>query len=167
VHSALHIIGKRGYELLIDLGIGKAGQFSKMIRAQPMFEVVTEPQLNILTYRYVPEIAKTIFSHGTPEQRWQANDILSELTESVQKEQRTAGKTFVSRTRLESAAHNGQMLTVFRVVLANPLTTRQILTAVLEEQSEYGARLSVLEGHAARLEAIALAMPQVSLATGG
>jgi len=167
VHSALHIIGKRGYELLIDLGIGKAGQFSKMIRAQALFDVVTEPQLNILTYRYVPEIAQTIFNHGTPEQRWQANDILSDLTESIQKEQRTAGKTFVSRTRLESAAHHGQMLTVFRVVLANPLTTRQILTAVLDEQSEYGAKLCALEGHAARLEAIALAIPPGSLATGG
>ena len=158
VHSALHIIGKRGYELLIDLGIGKAGQFSKMIRALPDFEVVTEPQLNILTYRYVPEIAQTIFQHATKEQRAEANEILSDLTESIQKEQRTAGKTFVSRTRLESAAHGGQMLTVFRVVLANPLTTRQILAAVLEEQTQYGAELCLTEGHGARLQGIIDAM---------
>ena len=158
VHSALHIIGKRGYELLIDLGIGKAGQFSKMIRSLPDFEVVTEPQLNILTYRYVPEIAQTIFQHGSKEQCAEANEILSDLTESIQKEQRTAGKTFVSRTRLESAAHGGQMLTVFRVVLANPLTTRQILAAVLEEQTQYGAELCLTEGHGARLQIIIDAM---------
>jgi len=141
VHSALHIIGKRGYELLIDLGIGKAGQFAKMITATQCFEVVTEPQTNILTYRYVPAVAKPIFTHGTDEQKRAANELLSELTESVQKEQRTAGKTFVSRTRLESAAQGGQLLTVFRVVLANPLTTRQILADVLEEQTGYGERL--------------------------
>ncbi|MBM4253765.1 MAG: putative pyridoxal-dependent aspartate 1-decarboxylase [Deltaproteobacteria bacterium] len=141
VHSALHIIGKKGYELLIDLGIGKAGQFAKMIRATSDFEVITEPQTNILTYRYVPAAARRILDSGTAAAKAQVNEILSELTESIQKDQRTAGKTFVSRTRLESAAYGGQLLTVLRVVLANPLTTRQILSDILEEQRGYGEKL--------------------------
>ncbi len=54
VHSALRIIGRRGYELLIDLGIDMARQFAAMITAAPDFELVTAPELNLLTYRYVP-----------------------------------------------------------------------------------------------------------------
>lgn len=159
VHSGLRILGRRGYELLIDLGIGKAGQFAKMIKALPDFEVVTEPELNLLTYRYVPAAARQIFTEGSAEQRRAANEVINTLTESIQKTQRARGKTFVSRTRLETAAHAGQVLNVFRVVLANPLTTRQILADILDEQAGYGARLLVEEGHAAALERIAAGGP--------
>jgi glutamate decarboxylase len=142
VHSALRIIGQRGYELLIDRGIGLAHQFAGMIEEAPDFELVTAPELNLLTYRYVPPELRAVFARGTPAQRQAANDRLSNLTESIQKEQRAHGKTFVSRTRLESAAHGGQLLTVFRVVLANPLTTPEILREVLAEQREHGRSLA-------------------------
>lgn len=160
VHSALRIFGRRGYELLIDLGIGKAGQFAKMINAHDEFEVVTEPELNLLTYRYVPQVAWDIFERGTPSLRDEANEVLNRLTEDIQKEQRARGKTFVSRTRLETARHGGKVLTVFRVVLANPLTTRQILSDILEEQTGYAAKLLVSEGHAAALAQLAAQLPQ-------
>jgi glutamate decarboxylase len=146
VHSALRIIGRRGYELLIDHGIDMARQFAAMIAAAPDFELVTPPELNLLTYRYVPPRARTILTTGSPAQRRATNDSLSALTESIQREQRAQGKTFVSRTRLEAAAHAGQEVTVFRVVLANPLTTREILEEILEEQRAYGQRLT-LEAH--------------------
>ena len=51
VHSGLKIIGRKGYEILIDIGIGKAGQFAKMIGATDDFELMSEPELNLLTYR--------------------------------------------------------------------------------------------------------------------
>jgi glutamate decarboxylase len=162
VHSGLRIIGRKGYEILIDLGIGKAGQFAKMIKATPAFELVTEPELNILTYRYVPEQARQLFTElkaGAGERaaaaRSAVNDVLNDLTESIQKTQRARGKTFVSRTRLETAAHDGKVLSVFRVVLANPLTTRQILAGMLDEQKAYGEELLVSEGYGPRLAAIA------------
>jgi glutamate decarboxylase len=142
VHSALRIIGRRGYELLIDLGIDKAAQFAMMIDSAPDFEIISAPVLNLLTYRYVPPAARVIFQSGTPKQKRAANEALNGLNESIQKEQRAGGKTFVSRTRLESAAHEGQTLTVFRVVLANPLTTTNILADILAEQRGHAERLS-------------------------
>lgn len=142
VHSALRIIGQRGYELLIDRGIAMAKEFAAMIEGAPDFELVTAPELNLLTYRYVPPATRAILTGGTPAERTAANDGLSALTESIQREQRANGKTFVSRTRLESPGYGGQALTVFRVVLANPLTTPQILADILEEQRGYGQRLS-------------------------
>jgi glutamate decarboxylase len=141
VHSALSIIGQRGYELLIELGIERAREFATLIAEQPDFELVTPPVLNLLTYRYVPPALRQKLASGSLEERAATNDSLSSLTESIQKEQRAHGKTFVSRTRLRSAAQGGQLVTVFRVVLANPLTTREILAGILEEQRSYGERL--------------------------
>lgn len=147
VHSALRIIGRRGYELLIDLGIDKAAHFARMIERTPDFEVASAPVLNLLTYRYVPQAARALFASGTPAQKHAANKVLNRLNESIQKEQRAGGKTFVSRTRLETAVHGGQVLTVFRVVLANPLTTSKILADILEEQRAHGERLWREEGY--------------------
>ena len=52
----------------------------------------------------------------------------------MQKRQREAGKTFVSRTSLAPAKYGGEIITVFRVVLANPLTSEEILETVIAEQ---------------------------------
>jgi glutamate decarboxylase len=154
LHSALRIMGRRGYELLVDLGIGKAGLFAKMIRTADDFELVTEPELNLLTYRYVPAEARRLLQHRSSSVRRAANDLVSDLTESIQKRQRSRGQTFVSRTRLEAAAHAAQIVSVFRVVLANPLTTRQILAEILEEQRSYGRELLHEEGYDTRLGAL-------------
>jgi glutamate decarboxylase len=141
VHSALSIIGQRGYELLIELGIERAREFAALIAEQPDFELITEPVLNLLTYRYVPQALRASLLSSSADERAATNESLSSLTESIQKEQRASGKTFVSRTRLRSAAYGGHELTVFRVVLANPLTTREILVSILEEQRGYGEQL--------------------------
>jgi glutamate decarboxylase len=66
--------------------------------------------------------------------------MLPELLETMQKRQREAGKTFVSRTRLTPLCYNGDTITVFRVVMANPLTTEEILGAILDEQCEIASQ---------------------------
>jgi glutamate decarboxylase len=71
------------------------------------------------------------------------NEQLDELTVSIQKQQREAGKSFVSRTRIEIEAYDNQPITVFRVVLANPLTTEQDLEAILAEQVELAENHSI------------------------
>jgi len=147
VHSALRIIGRRGYELLISLGIDKAKQFAEMIKGTRDFELTSEPVLNLLTYRYLPPAAQKALERTAQAERASINLALDSLNESIQKEQRAGGKTFVSRTRLETAAYAGQVLSVFRVVLANPLTTPEILRDILEEQRALGERLTVEEGH--------------------
>ncbi|MEL7401245.1 MAG: putative pyridoxal-dependent aspartate 1-decarboxylase, partial [Pseudomonadota bacterium] len=50
--------------------------------------------------------------------------------------QRADGQTFVSRTRVDTHLYDDQVITVFRVVLANPLTTFEVLNSVLDEQLE-------------------------------
>jgi len=134
VHSGLRILGRKGYELLIDVGIGKANQFARLIQNTDDFELTTEPELNILTYRFVPAKILDLIQHSPVDKVKAVNELLSELTVNIQKVQRDRGQSFVSRTTFEISTHHNQPLTVFRVVLANPLTTRQVFVDVLEEQ---------------------------------
>jgi len=134
VHAGLSIIGRKGYELLIDQGIERARRFAEMIEDDEDFELVTAPELNILTYRYNPAPVQKILKKTTMEHRQQINALLDRITKNIQKRQRAAGKSFVSRTRLAPSRYQGDTITVFRVVLANPLTTETLLASVLEEQ---------------------------------
>jgi glutamate decarboxylase len=140
VHAGFSIIGRKGYELLIDLGIARARSFADKIAAHPDFELVTAPELNILTYRYNPAWLQAALDRAAPQTLSRLNALLDTLTETVQKNQREAGLSFVSRTRLAPARYRGDAITVFRVVLANPLTTDDILDEVLEEQCRLAAQ---------------------------
>jgi glutamate decarboxylase len=135
VHAGFAIMGRKGYELLIDLGIERARTFAAMIRQHADFELTSEPELNILTYRYCPFKVRQALAAWTVEQRGAINLRLDQVCMLLQKYQREAGKTFVSRTRLRVSRYDVE-LTVLRVVLANPLTTDEILTAILAEQCE-------------------------------
>jgi len=133
VYSSLHILGRRGYELLINKSIELAHEFAEMINVHPEFELITQPTLSLLTYRLRPNILSVLASMPASDIT-NINKKLDTLTVSVQKQQREAGKSFVSRTRIEIEKYNGEAITVFRVVLANPLTTREHLSDILEEQ---------------------------------
>jgi putative pyridoxal-dependent aspartate 1-decarboxylase len=143
VHSGLKIIGRKGYELLIDQGIEKAKAFAEMIKANPNFELITEPQLNILTYRYVPEYARKVLAEAVQQQNHELieliNNELNALTKFLQKAQRASGQSFVSRTKLKVSRYGESQIAVFRVVLANPLTTIEILAEILQEQCQIAA----------------------------
>jgi glutamate decarboxylase len=140
VHSGLHIIGRQGYELLIDQGINRAKQFAQMIRSEPDFELISEPELNILTYRYLPSDIRTALQAAPESLRKDVNDQINVLTKRMQKIQRGLGRSFVSRTKLNPHKYGRDAVLVFRAVLANPLTTEQILADMLNEQKEIAQR---------------------------
>jgi len=145
VHAGLHIIARSGYELLIDEGIAKAKAFAEIIEATSDFELISEPELNILTYRYMPEAAKALLASSDSAQRSAANVVLNRITRLIQKTQRGLGLSFVSRTQLNPQRYDREPVVVFRVVLANPLTTMDILQNILEEQRSIAADQAVQE----------------------
>lgn len=156
VHAGLHIIARGGYELLIDQGIAKAKAFADIIRQMEDFELISEPELNILTYRYIPEEARGLLASADAALRQETNGLLNALTKSIQKTQRGHGKSFVSRTQLTPVKHDRTPVVVFRVVLANPLTTLEILENILKEQREMVSRAPVLQ-HVLKLRELAQA----------
>ncbi|WP_273024874.1 pyridoxal-dependent aspartate 1-decarboxylase PanP [Rheinheimera sp.] len=136
VHACLQVIGRDGYEILINRSLEKARYFATLIAHNIDFELITEPELCLLTYRYVPAQVQKAMAGADAEQLQRFNELLNGLTKFIQKRQREEGKSFVSRTRLTPARYNRQETIVFRVVLANPLTTEQILHDVLVEQDQ-------------------------------
>jgi len=134
VYASLHIVSRPGYEMLINLSIDKAHHFADMISKHQDFELITRPELCLLTYRFVPKQVQQYLATATIEQQEKINSLLHQLTKFIQKRQRENGKSFVSRTRIEVARYQGNKILVFRVVLANPLTSTKILHAILEEQ---------------------------------
>ncbi|RZM81253.1 putative pyridoxal-dependent aspartate 1-decarboxylase [Pseudoalteromonas rubra] len=134
VHACLRVIGRKGYEMLIDKGIEKAQYFADLIRADEDFELVSEPELCLLTYRYVPKQIRQAIDRAGEQERIDIYAALNRFTASMQKRQRESGRSFVSRTRLTPAQYQHQPTVVFRVVLANPLTSKQMLNEILAEQ---------------------------------
>jgi glutamate decarboxylase len=130
--SALDIMGAGGYALLIDHGIDTANAFAEEIRRRPLFELVTPPELNILTYRIVPDewgAAQSLLKKMDEQERHRQ---VNRINVRLQRLQREAGNSFVSRTTLR---RTGRLDTVvLRAVIMNLRTTPKILGSILDEQ---------------------------------
>ncbi|MCG1042451.1 putative pyridoxal-dependent aspartate 1-decarboxylase [Mycetohabitans sp. B8] len=134
LYANLQLLGRKGYAYLIDRSIDNAQYFASLIERQPDFELVNTPQLCILTYRYVPEVVRCALNDGPASLQCEIHDALDALTVNIQEMQRAAGRSFVSRTRLTSQRWHRRSIAVFRVVFANPMTTRAVLDDILAEQ---------------------------------
>jgi putative pyridoxal-dependent aspartate 1-decarboxylase len=134
--SALKIMGSRGYALLLDHGIETARKFADEIDKRPNFQLITSPELNILTYRLCPFDLQKKLVEGNGEHAFRINEKLNVINRQIQRHQREAGKSFVSRTMLEIKNFPGYHIVVLRAVIMNPMTTIDILREILDEQED-------------------------------
>ncbi len=134
--SALKIMGSKGYALLIEHGIDTARQMADEIKTRPVFQLVTEPELNILTYRICPENIRLDLDRGNPDKKRRINHKLNDININVQRIQREAGNSFVSRTVLMPRNRPENEIVVLRCVIMNPMTDIKILNEILNEQEE-------------------------------
>ncbi len=133
--SALKIMGSQGYALMIEHGIDTARGFAEKIRKRERFQLITAPVLNILTYRAVPrELKHHVNAAATPEQRRAVDACLNKINTDLQRIQREAGKSFVSRTCLKIHPKDNHTAVVLRSVIMNPYTDDRILNQILDEQ---------------------------------
>jgi glutamate decarboxylase len=143
--STLKIMGSQGYALLIEHGIETARQFAEEIQGRPFFEMITPPELNILTYRLFPPAMRAAGGfrpeQGKSGEMLGINYQLNAITRKVQQLQREAGKSFVSRTTLRVHQYPGQDIVVFRCVIMNPMTTIEVLREILNEQEAICRRI--------------------------
>jgi glutamate decarboxylase len=141
LHAALHVIGHNGYRALVEDGIEKAADFACEIDARAEFELLAEPHLNIVVYRFVPQALRQALRAGRIDGA--ANAAIDSLNRTLQDIQRDRGSSFVSRTILTNTKYGPASPVVsLRAVLANPLTTRTDLTEILDEQVSLGEQLS-------------------------
>lgn len=132
--SALKIMGSNGYALMIEHGIETAKQFAKRIEKRPLFQLVTNPQLNVLTYRLVPADIQKKRITADDDERQRLDAMLDDINIKIQRIQREDGKSFVSRTSLRPYPNDRHYTVVLRSVIMNPMTTVDILDEILDEQ---------------------------------
>ncbi|MFP4037936.1 MAG: pyridoxal-dependent aspartate 1-decarboxylase PanP [Desulfobacteraceae bacterium] len=138
--SALKIMGGSGYALLIEHGIETASAFAEEIRRRPDFQLITRPELNILTYRYCPKRIQEALESAEADQGCRINEGLNKVNRDLQRMQREAGHSFVSRTTLQGEPPCAEDLVVLRAVIMNPMTNMDVLTEILDEQESIAAR---------------------------
>jgi putative pyridoxal-dependent aspartate 1-decarboxylase len=134
--SAIKIMGSRGYALMVEHGIETAKLFAEKIQSRPLFQIITGPMLNILTYRLIPLNIRDKLETADQKERQRLNAILDDINIRIQRIQREAGKSFVSRTRLKYLPEDTYTIVVLRSVLMNIMTTEKILDEILDEQEE-------------------------------
>ncbi|MCF8051548.1 MAG: putative pyridoxal-dependent aspartate 1-decarboxylase [Desulfobacterales bacterium] len=139
---ALRIMGAEGYALLIDHGIETAKAFAAAIEKRKDFELITAPELNILTYRLCSRRLQQRLESCGQEERRAINERLNRINRDLQRRQREAGKSFVSRTTLSGPATNNEQIVVLRTVIMNPMTTVAVLEEILDEQERIFAAMN-------------------------
>ncbi|MGB8507210.1 MAG: putative pyridoxal-dependent aspartate 1-decarboxylase [Pyrinomonadaceae bacterium] len=141
LHAALHTIGHSGYEILLDEGIRKTRYLADSIQSRHEFELLLEPTINILVYRYLPEEYRR--KAAARELSDSDDRAIDDFNVRLQKAQRQAGYSFVSRTIINSTrCGTGRPLVALRVVIANPLTTEADIDEVLLDQLGIASRLA-------------------------
>ena len=139
LHGALHMIGRSGFESLIDAGIAKTRWMADWLSGSPDFELLAEPELNILVYRHLPKAVRPAV--GKPFTREQ-NELVNQHNIRLQDMQKSDGTAFVSRTLLMTTIHGAEVpIVALRCVLANPLTSQDDILATLEEQNALAERM--------------------------
>jgi putative pyridoxal-dependent aspartate 1-decarboxylase len=140
LHASLELIGHRGYGWLIDEGMEKARYLADAVRGRDDFELLSEPRLNIVLYRYVPEEWRAEVEAGilTPA----GHRHIDAFNQTLQRTQLERGRTFISRTTSGATVYGAeQPVVALRAVLANPLTTLGDIDHVLDDQAAVGAEL--------------------------
>ncbi|MDH5560620.1 MAG: aspartate aminotransferase family protein [Deltaproteobacteria bacterium] len=138
---SLKMLGKEGYDLLIIKAILLTEQLKRLVDLDEDFERTSDPEICILTYRFVPKsIQDKIKAALTVKDQKYLEEInirLNDINVELQKRQREYGESFLSRTTLESTQYS-QEIVVLRAVLTNLLTRAEYLVEILQEQKKIG-----------------------------
>lgn len=133
MHANLSCIGASGYEALMNRSVRVCRYMAFALRSSGAFEVLFEPMMNILLYRYVPAHLREkllVLNQELTDEEWACVDSANA---ALQEQQKAEGHTFVSRTSVEDAKH-GRRLVALRVVIGNPLTEERDIDAVIADQ---------------------------------
>ncbi|MDZ8261483.1 pyridoxal-dependent aspartate 1-decarboxylase PanP [Nostoc sp. ChiQUE01b] len=142
LHAGLKLIGLNGYEFLIDEGIRKTQYMAARVSAIPEFELLAEPDTNLLIYRYIPEQFREIVANKQLSET--DNQLINNFNECLQKMQRQIGRTFISRTTKTTISLDKEISVIaMRAVIANPLTTEADIDAVLNDQIQIASGISI------------------------
>jgi len=145
--AALKIIGRQGFELIFDHARELQDTFTSLINRDPQFELMNQPELFIINYRFVPielrqELDRLMLEPKEHAERISMiNNLINDLNVELHKKIRERDTSFVSRTRIESTRYAPRKTVVLRAITVNPNTEKHMLTQILDEHRALGDRL--------------------------
>ncbi|HEY1406688.1 MAG TPA: pyridoxal-dependent decarboxylase [Spirochaetota bacterium] len=140
--TSLKVFGSHGFRLLFENAFDLTAELKRLIDTNPSFEAMSDPELFIFNYRYAPlEIREALASCRDAKKRESVNNVISEMNIDLHRAIRKKDTSFVSRTVLESTRYAPERIVVLRTVTINPLTTKEILSEIVEEHERLGAAL--------------------------
>lgn len=153
--AALKIIGRKGYGLLFQHARESTNHLRSILDHCGNFEVLNNPELFILNYRFIPETVREqisllegISAYSNRERARDAykkarniNRLINSLNIKLHRELRRDDSTFVSRTTLESTRYRPQNIVVLRAILINPLTDKEVLNEIVQTQNRIGLEI--------------------------
>jgi L-2,4-diaminobutyrate decarboxylase len=113
---SFQLYGVRGLGELVTQKLDLARAFTVQLKAQPDFELLTDPMCNILCFRHLPGGAKA--------EAWSV-ERLNEHQARIRKRVLASGKFFLVQTRIGEALY-------LRCTLMNAFTTEQDLVRLIE-----------------------------------
>lgn len=129
IHALLRIIGKEGYSYLIEKSMQNTEHFKNTIKSEVSFQLLKSCDLNIVNFRYIPSRLQNTCLSETD------NAEINKINEKIQERLFNLNGCFVSKTSLTEHNISKESITVFRVVISNPLTTTEdidrVITAIL------------------------------------
>jgi len=137
LHAAFQMFGKEGFASVVRNNYNNAQVFADLVRDDSAFELMYQPDLNIVLYRYIPVAYRGRISFTEEE-----TEAINTINQTIQQQQFDAGYTFVSYTKVKNTAtqlYNSW----FRTVFMNPYSTTRDFIQVLEDQKKIAA---VIEG---------------------
>lgn len=145
--ASLKILGRNGYRLIFDHARELQDTFVELIEKDPLFELLNNPELFIINYRFVPEELKAMLDEliSNPQQNsekiTEVNKVVNTINIELHKTIRDHDTSFVSRTRLESTRYAPRKIVVLRAITVNPNTEPYMLKKVLNDHRSMGISL--------------------------
>lgn len=145
--AALKIIGRDGYNIILEHATNLQKTFVEMIKKDHHFELLNKPELFIINYRFVPKELKKRLDEiienpvKYSDEITEINNIINDINIELHKTIREEDTSFVSRTRLESTKYAPRKIVVLRAVTVNPLTEEDMLKKILNEHRRLGKKI--------------------------
>ena len=140
VHAALRVVGRQGYQRIVDDSIRRARFMASAIQRHPEFELLAAPATNIVLYRYVPTRLRDAARRR--ELDVEQNAELSSLNCAIQQRQAQGNSAAVSRTVVDyPCGHSTKSVAALRAILSHPATTEDDIIFVLQDQVRLAGEL--------------------------
>ncbi|MGF7031201.1 L-2,4-diaminobutyrate decarboxylase [Paenibacillus mucilaginosus] len=127
LYMSLQHLGRRAFGEMIDFTVETARATARFIRQDPQLELIGEPEMNAVVFRYVPP---AVPGETEEEAGLRADRLHTEIRAQLLAE----GRAVVARTRVKGRV-------CLKFTLLNPRTTAEHTAGILQEVKQIGGML--------------------------